>query len=324
MGDLPIDNLRNQGVLRLNDEAPGDIASRQRTILVTGVARSGTSMIAQVLRRCGLAMGDHCDRVVFEDQDAEAAIAANDPDVLRHYIRRRNETADVWGLKRPHLHVLGSDVLSLFRNPRLVVSVRDTVAIACRNIISEGISPRTALADARQDTQAMFDFALGSACPVLLISYEKALVHPTVFLRELVSFCGFGDLEADVVPLLQDIDPERAAYLHGARRRFEGYVDKIEAGLLSGWVRQLSSEVPERIEVLLDGQSVATASADRHRADLDAAGIGPHAFEVDLTPFRAREQAVVAVRVAGRVFELENSGRTYRDLRSLCEDASAG
>ena len=316
MRDQSLETLRNQGVVRLRDQTPEDARAPTRTILVTGVARSGTSMIAQVLSRCGLNMGDRHDRVVFEDLLAHDAISTNDPDILGQYIRDRDQAAPAWGLKRPHMHLLGSGVLSMFRNPRLVVSFRDPVAIACRNVISEGIHQRTALSEAMQDLQAMLAFALDADCPVMLISYEKALVHPTVFIEELTSFCGFAETRPDILSMLGDVDPEPRAYLLDARRHFEGYVDKIENGILTGWARQLSSPAPEQVEVFIDGQAVATVSADRPRADLDAAGIGAHAFEVDLTRFRGSESPVVDVRIAGRAFALENSGRSFRDLET--------
>ena len=124
--------------------------------------------------------------------------------------------------------------------------------------------------------------------------------------------------------MLSDVVPERQAYLLDTRRRFEGYVDKIENGVLTGWARQLSSAAPEQVEVFLDGRSVATVCADRARGDLEAAGIGPHAFEVDITPFLGSESALVDVRIAGRIFALENSGRPYRDLEIVHGSASAG
>ena len=316
MRDDALDAFRNQGVVRLNEPRPDGDAAGARTILVTGVARSGTSMVAQVLNHCGLNMGDQHDRVVFEDQLAHDAMASNDPEALRRYVRDRDLASPAWGLKRPHMHLLGTEILSMFRNPRLVVTFRDPVAIACRNVISEGIQRKVALNEAMHDMQAMLDFALAADCPVFLMSYEKALVHPTLFLEELTAFCGFADTRPDIVSLLRDVDPERKTYLLDARRHFEGYVDKIESGILTGWARQLSSVVPENIEVFIDGNPVATAAADRQRADLDAAGIGAHAFEVDLTSFRGSAPGVVDVRIAGRVFELENSGRTYRDLET--------
>ncbi len=309
-----LEGLRNSGLVVLNDN-PSDISlGGTRTIVITGVARSGTSMIAQVLSSRGVDLGERHDTVVFEDQVAQEFLLDNDLVGFERYARARDQRSDVWAFKKPHLHLHGADILGLLRNPVLVVTFRDPVAIARRNAISEGISNHQAIGEALQDLQGMLDFALKARCPVLLVSYEKALVRPRLLVEELLRFCGLPDDEASVASLVRNVEPDRETYLRDARRRFEGYVDDVIGGRLRGWARQLGSAQPETVTVFLDQKLIASAVADRHRPDLDAAGIGPHAFELDVAAFSPDPEMVVHVKIAGRVFELENSGRSYRRL----------
>lgn len=69
----------------------------------------------------------------------------------------------------------------------------------------------------------------------------------------------------------------------------EGWVDGWEAGLVKGWAASAAgSQDPVEVELLIDGEPVARAPADRFRDDLAASeiGSGHHAFEL-VIPERA-------------------------------------
>ena len=68
----------------------------RRTLVVLGVERGGTSMVAGVLRALGVPMGD---RAGLNHEDP--AFLKDDPDKLRRAIRTRNKQHDMWGFKVP-------------------------------------------------------------------------------------------------------------------------------------------------------------------------------------------------------------------------------
>ena len=61
--------------------------------------------------------------------------------------------------------------------------------------------------------------------------------------------------------------------------RLEGHVDLVSAGLISGWVLDLSAlDARLELHLLQDGQLIGAAIADEPRTDLEQAGIGDGAY----------------------------------------------
>ncbi|WP_428390201.1 hypothetical protein [Lichenicoccus sp.] len=309
-------SLINDGMITAN---PQPFAPEQRTIIVTGVARSGTSMIAQLVSIAGVSMGHTFDEVVFEDHAVADAFSSSDPDVLAHLVAARNEQAKVWGFKRPHVfHLNAPDFQALFREPRFIITYRDAVAVAKRNGISEYTDVVTSLRTAAADIQRCVEFTLALTCPALLISYEKALLRPAALVEELVEFCGLATSQAERDRMAAAVKANRDEYVQAARRLFQGYVDRIKDGALLGWCWQIGVPSPVTLDISIGDRPPVSVMADDFRADLAGAdvGFGCHAFHLDLSGLEVGPEAVVTVRVHERVFELSGSGKTIAELSS--------
>ncbi len=320
-GHQPMMDLQNKGLISFHDsQARGIGASGTRTLIVSGVARSGTSMIARVLHGAGVFMGENMDQIVFEDHAFALAFENGgfDAKVVARLRRARDARHPVWGFKRPHLHVQGSVAVTAFRNPRVILTVRDPVAIAERNAIAEQRDPANGLAAAMEDLQAMLHFAQALTCPVLLVSYEKAVRQPARFISRLLDFCGIEMEQAEQRGLVALVEPDRPAYLQSARRRFDGYIDEIRDNTLTGWACQRDVPLPVTVTVFRDDVAVADCRADRLRQDLLQSGIGSgeHGFSVNLKGLGFKNDSRVTVRIEGRSFELQKSGSTVAALRS--------
>ena len=113
-----------------------------RTLIVVGVARSGTSMVAGVLEKLGVFMGTRRDQIVFEDTELAAMLEAQPPiENARDWLRARDSVHQVWGWKRPDAFKYLSSYLPAFRNPCLIVTFRDLLAISMRNAIAVESDP---------------------------------------------------------------------------------------------------------------------------------------------------------------------------------------
>jgi len=80
----------------------------------------------------------------------------------------------------------------------------------------------------------------------------------------------------------------------------QGHVERLSAGELEGWVMDRANPAnPIELEVLIDGEIVATVLANRYRPDLDRAGLadGRCAFSVAM-PASAESLSQVTVRRA--------------------------
>jgi hypothetical protein len=308
-------DLVNKGFVVSNPDA-GDAEHAGRTFIVTGLHRSGTTLIASMLRQVGIFMGAAINDIVHEDEDLAQLIEAKDQGELRQLIASRNSGYGTWGFKLPMLcRWLHAPDMALFNNPHVIVTFRDLLAISRRASLSEYQAPLQALRDAANDMAAMVEFVTQLPCPTLLLSYEKALVFPEDVVDAIARFCALPQSEALRQRLISAIQPNREMYLLGARRRYEGRVEGIAGGRLYGWCRLTGVADPVSLELLVDNRLAASFVADAFRQDLLDAGFGAgrHGFFLDVASLGARPDAVVRIKVAGHGVELDNSGRRLDD-----------
>ncbi len=274
-------------------------------------------MVARALSAASVFLGDAIDEVVYEDREISRCLDCRDLAALSRVVGDRNTRFDTWGFKKPNIHdFVNPKRRSCFRNPHYIFTFRDPVAIAKRYVISELFEEAMSLGKVVGMQERMARFILRLRHPVLLLSYEKAIQAP---LRCVESIIDFTDLHVDEVQkqgMLASIEPNRTEYLMVARRVFEGYVDGIDAGVLSGWCRQIGSAEPIQVAVFVNERHIASTLADTYRDDLAAAGIGmgEHGFRVSMKDVVRDPNVVVRVFASGRSFELQNSGKTIEEL----------
>lgn len=315
-------SILNQGVIAHTVPQPRGRkrGAQEKTLLITGLARSGTSMLAALLEAAGIWLGDHVYEPINEDAEITQILRARDFARLDALIERQNAAAPIWGFKVPDLHrFLQHDELQRFRNPHLIVIYRDPVAVAVRNALSEQVDGSQAMIDTTSAMHSLAQFVRASRLPFLLLSYEKALLFPQVFIDNVLSFCGVA-LNADQrAALLQHVQPNRAQYVLTAKRQFAGHLEGVIDGKLYGWARHVGHLEPVLLDLLVDDRLAATFEANEFRGDLLAAGLGNgnHAFFLDLTDFEVTDRSMIRVRVNRRTFELSNSGRPLGELKTL-------
>ena len=305
------DELVNKGfILRQWSGEPG------RTFIVTGLFRSGTSLVASILQRAGLFIGDKINDVIYEDEEISAALTARDFAALERIIALRNKDHPTWGFKYPRLwHALEAARLGLFDRPHVIIPFRDPIAMAVRTSLSDYQDPIHAFQGAMSNLSALAMFIERLQCPYLLLSYEKALLFPRDFIDGVARFCNLSINDSMRRQLLAEIEPNRPRYLASARRRFDGFVEGIWGGGLYGWCCLTRSPEPVALELLIDDRVALRFQADRFRQDLLDAGLGKgcHGFFIDLATLKARPESMIRVRVAQHGIELQNSGKPLRD-----------
>jgi hypothetical protein len=318
--------LANTGLIAMGSAPGGDKPGR--TLIVTGLHRSGTSMVASVLRKAGVFMGETINDLVHEDECLARLVERRDFAGLAAMVRDRNAAYGTWGFKLPMLcQWLKAEHVELFHQPHVAVIFRDPVAISVRATLSDLQTQAEALRAAAQELDTMLRFATALPCPTLLVSYEKALVFPHAFIDTLLHFSGLPQNEAMRQHLLSAIAPNRPDYIQGTRRRFEGVIEGIRDGSLCGWCRLTGTGSPVRLSISLNGHFITEVTADVFRPDLQDAGFGEgrHGFIVPLKMLQRDLEAVLRVTVSDHDIELENSGRPLRDygLRNDGQSSSA-
>jgi len=201
------DDLTNRGVI-INRPA-GPSVRGVRTLIVTGLYRSGTSLVAAILHHAGIFMGRQINDAVFEDEEIGAALRSGDDGALRRLIDERNATHGTWGFKIPQVHTdLSPKQLALFDHAHLIVTFR-----AVRNSLSEYKKAMTALRDAVGQLAGLVAYLDSVSAPSLLLSYEKALIFPEDFVDALLLFSGLPSDAALRARLVGIVEPNRKAYL---------------------------------------------------------------------------------------------------------------
>jgi hypothetical protein len=158
----------------------------RRTYVCFGVARGGTSAVAGAMRRLGIFMGDDLPNN-YEDPRFGPG---QSPARMREAIAERNAAHDVWGWKFPaasnYLEGLSKDL----RNPYLVVVFRDIAATMKGHMRWHNREVTLAAHEILVQQQKNWFLVERWRVPTLLVSYEKAILDPRLFVQELARHLG--------------------------------------------------------------------------------------------------------------------------------------
>lgn len=164
---------------------PGDPASSTKTVVVFGVARGGTSMVAGAIRGLGFYMGH-----ALENNNEDLEFSYKSLDHMKQVIRRRDVQYRKWGWKFPAAANYLDDLLPHVRNPHLIMVNRDLAATSAGHVRWHQRETSFAISDILLQMQKNFLLALRWRVPTLLVSYEKATQRPGRFIDELSQFLG--------------------------------------------------------------------------------------------------------------------------------------
>ncbi|MFQ5575925.1 MAG: hypothetical protein ACE5G8_02935 [Anaerolineae bacterium] len=310
------EELINKGII-LRGKQPPNSHSKPRTIIVLGVARGGTSLVAGALHHLGLYMGKTAVPPVFEDMTFDDALAARKPAALQKILSEYNAQHKIWGLKRPDATLKQIDkVHRHFRNPIYVAIFRDVLSIAKRDEISMHIDPMPRLIKALDHYQKLLLFLRKKNPPCLMVSYSKALEHKEFFLEQLIDFCGLQPGREQLAAASQFIKPNPQFYLRVSRVTLTaGRLETVSKHRISGWAKYV--HLPRRakapqVALYIDDTLVAQTNSKKG-AEPAGADAPDDAFTFEFTGFNPaliRPGAVVRVKVVDDVLDLQNSPYT--------------
>lgn len=301
--------LKSDGAHFRNWE-PAEHRGAPATIIVVGVPRSGTSMVATCLQELGVPLGS-ADRAVREDLSIAQALESGDRPTLAERIAERDAQHTVWGFKRPTAFRVLADYLDMFRNPRLVVTYRDPLAIAARNQLSMQVPLLKGLRQASRALVGLTRFVEEQSVPVMLVSYEKAMQSPDLFVNQLDEFCGSIASPEVRERAAASMENGPSVYLQSTRidaAGHQGRFDRLESGVVDGWAWRIGQDSPVAVVVKRGDTVLARVVADGFREDLKAAKKydGNCAFRVDLgDPSLTKDD--ISVEIEGTTFVLAKS-----------------
>ena len=247
----------------------------EKTFLVIGSPRGGTSMLCGCLHHLGIFTGDESKPSVFEDRRLSKAFErkADLSGVISDYNRRY----PVWAFKKPSLNRRIFKYLKLFRRPAIIFITRDPVAVASRRMHQQQSGDfNSHLRHVLKVYSELSSRVARSRMPVFYCSYEKALQDPEAFVQSLCEFTGFTDLsEEQMAAAAEFIRPEPQDYVNWCRAEVAaiGHLDGLHKGHLVGWSAYRHRDEQVELELRVNGEVQTRFMADKQRDDLKAAGI---------------------------------------------------
>ena len=175
--------------------------AKQKTIVVLGLPRSGTSMLMHVLRGLGVHIYHWWPENLpqeyeyLEQEQINFVLREHDLDTYKLLTSQQNEEHDVWAYK----HIFGLDWLDqtipTLRNPILVVPTRGIAAIVQRERTWSDCTWQELFEQHATMERQLIDFIGRCGLPTWVGSFDRMILKPDELVRELADFCGLSPSE---------------------------------------------------------------------------------------------------------------------------------
>lgn len=292
-----LSSLVNTGAFVLNEGAND---SSIGCTVVLGGARSGTSLVAGVLHHLGVYMGDKATPPVFEDVRLSVALETSNSEDVQDIVAAYENRAP-WGFKRPGALGYFDRLEAQLPPRRYVVIFRDVFATANRNRLSVGLEILRGLERALRDNRNLVRCVGETDSPLMLCSYEKILNRPAEFVDALSGYASLSPDAGQKKRATAFIRPDPFNYLDSSRNtKATGTIEEVSANRIRGWARYVHQGHPAVVDLIVNGERVASQKAAAEREDLREAGKHPSGkcgfeFEVE-TPLEPGDRVRVRAR----------------------------
>lgn len=193
----------------------------QRTIIMTGVARSGTSFIGSIFGNLGVPMARSETDVVsghWENLALREALVERRYDDLERMIGEFNSQYDTWAWKAPAIRNDLKSILKYVRNPCFVFVFKEPLSVAMRKI------ERNHQADFVKHFRRMFqaysqlvEFAQETERPCMLVSFDKAAKNTEDTVRSFARYAGVSDY--DVASVIEKTRADGRNYVGASKAK---------------------------------------------------------------------------------------------------------
>lgn len=273
---MAIENLYNTGIKTIGDESA--LQAEQKTIIVVGPARGGTSLVAGALSHLGVFTGSGSTAPVFEDVRLAGAAEHGAVAQVRAIVSDYDAAHDIWAYKRPGIIDDFGKIHDTVRNPVYLFIFKDIFSMANRNSISMNLDVMNGLNVALEGYRKIIGFIERRNPSGLLLSYDRVIQNKEAFLDVLSQLVAPQPVsEEQRAAALAFIDPNPQAYLNASRvTRGVGNVKSLSASEISGAAHYAAApHRPVVVDISVNGTTVAEVTAQDHAFR--------HTFETPLT-----------------------------------------
>ncbi|MDQ1339039.1 MAG: hypothetical protein QG567_188 [Campylobacterota bacterium] len=307
--------LHNTGISFLGDIENAS-KQEQKTFIILGVARGGTSLIAGALAHLGIFSGDLSVEPVYEDRKLAEAFESGNDALAKQIIDEYNKKHPVWAFKRPQSMEYIEKLHAMVENPIYLVVFKDIFSIANRNKISMKLDIIKGMRIAFNGYEKIFKFLETTEINGALFSYEKIMASKEDFVDSLVKLADLKDFSDSKKSAVYDfITPNPQKYLDMSRiTKSKGTIGNVAKTRVVGWAASVHGNQVVDVELYINGQKVAKTKANQFRPHLLEKKMHPTGhcgYEFTLTiPLKHGDQ--VRVRACEDVVDLNNSPYIFK------------
>lgn len=315
------ESLYNNGIVAINISK---VSAREKTVVVLGAPRGGTSMVAGSLHYLGVQMGDKLTEATYEYPAMINAIADHNLSKVREIVNERNLKYPTWGWKQPaHIDYFFDEVLPLLRNPILIAIYRDVLSIGNRNSISAGLDVSSNMLASLNLYHNMTRRIVKAEVPTLLVSYEKTIQRADKFVNEIATVLGITDSQV-IIKTVSFIEPSPKKYLlksYLLNTGTHGRMDSIRPKSVAGWAFTEKTDKAALVDLYVNDKLTMTTEANQFRKDLFEKGLHPNGccgfiFQIH-DDHHLKYGDSIRVRIKGQQIDLANCPLSFKNENQL-------
>lgn len=173
-----------------------------KSIVICGITRGGTSFAASVFGRLGVPFSRRAERNVgarYEHRDLRAAFVGKEGDAIREIANEFSKEYPVWAWKLPAIQREFEFVAELVPNPHFVMIFKEPLSVAARKTDLKGKNTLQSLEQVMTVYQHMAGIAKKTEHPLLLVSYDRAMASLDSFLLDAAKFAGVDRFDVEKV-----------------------------------------------------------------------------------------------------------------------------
>lgn len=301
--------LKNTGIQFIGNEKA--LQEDRKTIIVLGVARGGTSLVAGILDHLGIYGGERSVKPVFEDLNLAEAFEKNNKEEAINIINQYNNNG-IWYFKRPGALDYTDQLDEKCVNPIYLIIFKDIFAVSNRNNISMKTDVVMGLQKAYDDYGKLLKFISTNNINGFLFSYEKVMQNKEKLVDSIISAIGSEKVsEQQKESALRFIEPNPTEYLNASRiTRSIGNLGTVNATAVIGWGKYVHSNEPAIVELYVNKKLLKEMYANDFRQHLLDSGQHPTGccgFYFDLTETPLKTGDSISVKVKDDVLDLKGS-----------------